>query len=133
MNVKYNFGIVFVILLLLAVFNISQSAEAGSLDGKTYKGEMGEKGKTNGNEETIEFKDGRFHSASCDEYGFTAAPYTSETKGDLTRFSSVTISQKEGKMNWTGIVKGDMLEATATWNKEGQPDQQFWVKGQLEK
>jgi hypothetical protein len=106
---------------------------AGLLDGKTFVGESGEKGKAKGEAEEIVFKDGTLRSTPCDKYGFGAAPYkASKGEGGIS-FEAVTVSAKEGKIQWKGRISGDSLEGTFVWTKAGQADIAYWTKGTLKK
>lgn len=123
-------------LVLLFVLSIpgaltARSAE-GALDGKTFSGMMGETGKK-GDEDELVFKDGKFSSVACEKYGFGEAPYTSAVKGDTTTFETETVSEKEGKMKWTGTVTGDKLDGTVVWTKDGQAPIEYWFKTELKK
>src|SRR5258708_12960095 len=45
------------------------------LDGRTFEGIVLECGKRSGDAETITFKNGRFHSTACHQYGYGDAPH----------------------------------------------------------
>ena len=113
----------------------SGGAPSGSaaqlLDGRTYIGHLGERGKTPGDEDTLRFEGGRFHSTACDAYGFGAAPYTSAKVGEAIVFTSETTSEKEGRMVWTGTIITHKLDGTVTWTKPGQRAVEYWVKAEL--
>lgn len=109
----------------------AESAAAQLLDGRTYIGHLGQRGQTPGDEDTITFEGGQFHSAACDAYGFGKAPYTSAKVGDSIVFTAETTSEKEGRMVWTGTVVAHKLEGTATWTKPGQRAVEYWVKAEL--
>jgi hypothetical protein len=106
-------------------------AAGGVLDGKTFVGETGEVGKTKGEAEEIDFRDGTFHSKPCDAYGFGRAPYTAVTSEGVTRFEALTTSAKEGRMSWRGTVSGNRLDGIVVWSKAGQRDIEYWVKAKL--
>ncbi|MEW6144461.1 MAG: hypothetical protein AB1598_05530 [Thermodesulfobacteriota bacterium] len=136
MKKAYVIGIVYVLLVfVLSVLSISMLAEAqeGALDGKTFTGEMGETGKDKGDKDELVFKDGKFSSVACEKYGFGDAAYTTTTSGGTTTFEADTVSAKEGKMHWSGTVKGDELTGTAVWTKEGQAPVEYWFKTTLAK
>ena len=101
------------------------------LDGRTYIGHVGEKGKEPGDEDTLRFAEGKFHSSACDAYGFTAAPYTAEAHGDTFTFAAETVSEKEGRMRWSGTIRTYQLEGTAVWTKPGQAPVEYWIKAEL--
>lgn len=135
MKKVYAAGVIYVLIVfVLSVLSISMLAAAGegALDGKTFTGTMGETGKE-GDKDELVFKDGEFTSVACQEYGFGAAPYTATVSGDATTFEADTVSEKEGKMHWTGTLKGSELTGTAVWTKEGQAPIEYWFKTTLEK
>ncbi|MBK7975090.1 MAG: hypothetical protein IPK07_18010 [Deltaproteobacteria bacterium] len=101
------------------------------LDGWTYVGHLGERGKTPGDEDTLRFDGGLFHSTACEAYGFGRAPYTAAKVGDAIVFTAETTSEKEGRMVWTGTVTSHKLDGTATWTKPGQRAIEYWVKADL--
>jgi hypothetical protein len=106
---------------------------AGSLDGKTFTGETGEKGKTKGDAETFVFKAQTFDPLDCHKYGFSAAPYTFKEEGGRIRFEAETKSAKEGAMRWQGVVQGETLAGSMIWTKAGQAPITYWFKGTLKK
>jgi hypothetical protein len=108
-------------------------AAQGALDGRTFVGETGEKGKPKGEADELVFLNGTFRSKGCDQYGFAAAPYTARAAAGGTSFVADARSAKEGAMHWTGTVKGELLEGTAVWTKPGQAAISYWVKGKLKK
>ena len=136
MKKVYVIGIFYVLLVfVLSVLSISllATAQDGALDGKTFAGDMGEKGKAKGDKDELVFKDGKFHSVACEKYGFGDAAYTATVNGGTTAFEAVTTSTKEGKMKWSGTVAGDKLDGTATWYKDGQAPIEYWFKTDLKK
>jgi len=101
----------------------------GLLDGKHFAGEMGKEGATTGDKELITFKRGTFHSTACDANGFTAAPYTATEAAGVVNFSATCTSPKMGTLEWSGTVKGDELNATATLAaQEGKEPMTMWAK-----
>ncbi|HEY6148503.1 MAG TPA: hypothetical protein VIZ69_12420 [Thermoanaerobaculia bacterium] len=107
----------------------SPDAPAGTLDGKTFAGESGEKGKTKADKDTVKFAAGRFRSVACDAYGFGDAPYVATTAPDGSiSWTAETASPKEGKIQWKGKVKGDKLDGTYVWMKSGQAPIEYWMK-----
>ncbi len=117
----------------LVCLGVSAQGAQGALDGRTFVGETGEKGKTKGDADELVFANGTLRSKACDQYGFAAAPYTTMTKDGAVSFAADTKSPKEGAMHWTGTVKGDVLEGAAVWTKSGQADIRYWVKARLKK
>jgi hypothetical protein len=102
-------------------------------ESKTFVGEMGEKGKEKGDKDTYEFKEGRFHSAACDKYGFGAAPYLVQRAGGKLIFTVETRSKKEGTMTWKLTLDGDTLTGVAMWKKGENAPVEYWVKASLGK
>lgn len=111
-----------------AVMAEPQAAEKATLDGKTFVGEIGKEGQEKGDKDTFIFKDGKFRSTACDAYGFSEAEYAAITEADKVEFDSTTVSPTDGTMQWHGTVKGDKLEGTVAWSKEGQEPIRHWFK-----
>ena len=119
-------------LIVLGLAAIAVAAAAGGLlDGKTFPGELGEKGKDKGEPETLVFKDGLFDPLQCHQYGFGAVPYKARIDRSLVRFEAEAKSEKEGTMRWKGTVEEGALSATVVWAKEGQAPIEYWFKGTL--
>jgi hypothetical protein len=115
-------------LTLFAAASAHAQKPKGALDGKTFAVETAEKGKATGEKDSLVFKDGKFRSPGCDQYGFGEAPYTTAKAGDATKFDAETSSVKEGKIKWTGTVKGDAIEGSYLWTKPGQKPIEYWFK-----
>lgn len=112
------------------------AAVSDLLDGKSFKGPTGEKGKKAHHEDILVFADGKFTSSMCFEYGFTGGPYRAWTAGDLIHFSAETVSPTHGKMNWKGTLQGDTMVVDYSWTKERwlwTTYREYWFKGTLEK
>lgn len=122
-------------LAAAVVFGLVQSrlASASPLDGKSFVGELGEKGKTKGDKDTYVFKEGRFRSTACDKYGFGDAPYAVKQDGSKMVVTAETTSKKEGVMTWTLTVDGDTLAGVTMWKKGEKAPREYWVKGTLKK
>lgn len=103
--------------------------EPGLLDGRTFEGTTSEVGGEAGEADALIFADGTFRSAGCDEYGFTATPYTAAEEDGVIRFEATTTSPEEGQITWTGTVEGDRAEATFVWTKEGQDPIEYRFEG----
>ena len=133
--------LVLAIVLSVGLFSISRDVFAGqgSLDGKTFVVETGEKGKAAADKDTITFRDGNFHSMGCDKYGFGDGAYTSSVKGDVIQFEAITTSPTKGKMTWKGTVTGDKIEVgyvwvdAPHWYKPNPKPLEKWAKGELKK
>ena len=107
-----------------------------SLDGKTFFAESGEKGKKASNKDTIVFREGRFISEGCLQWGFADAAYKAVIEGDGIRFHAQTVSPTHGTMLWDGLVRGDAIEATSVWTRDRwywKMKKEYWYRGQLKK
>jgi hypothetical protein len=102
-------------------------AMAESLDGRSFQGVFLERGKTSGDADTLVFKDGRFRSSACDQYGYGDAPYRTTAAGDSVRFEAETASPKYGKLFWSGSVRGGKLDATVMMERKGKAMLENWV------
>lgn len=106
------------------------------LDGKTFVGLNGEKGRRldpNEHEEIV-FGNGRFISTSCYRYNFADAPYNARRIGNSIHFTAVTESSTHGTIAWQGIVDGDQASMTFVWTKERwywDIHREYWFEGKL--
>lgn len=106
------------------------------LDGKTFTGQNGSKGKPADRDDDFIFSDGMFRSTSCDDYGFASAPYEAKKIDGVIYFKSVTKSPSHGQIAWEGQVDGDKIDGTFVWTKERwywDIRKEYWLKGKLEK
>ena len=80
-------GILRIALAAAVVFGLVQSrfASASPLEGKSFVGEMGEKGKTKGDKDTFVFKEGRFRSTAT---GTASATPPTRSRRTPARWSS---------------------------------------------
>jgi hypothetical protein len=127
------------ILSSILIINLVMAQDTSNLlDGKTYAGFNGEKGKDLDPEENEEivFENGRFISTSCNKYNFVGAPYTAIKVGDGIQFEAITVSPTHGKIVWKGVVHGEVAEVTFIWTKERwywDTRREYWFKGSLKK
>ena len=107
------------------------------LDGKTFIGPTGEKGKEAEGEDELRFENGMLVSVGCADWGFGASSYQTKVEGDTINFSSEMTSAKHGKIIWNGTVKGDTINATYVWTKKRwywkDAHQEKWLKGTVKK
>tara|TARA_Y100000589_G_C26902913_1_gene527008 strand:+ start:140 stop:400 length:261 start_codon:yes stop_codon:yes gene_type:complete len=75
-----------------------------SLDEKTYVTFL------DGENAILTFEDGKFHSSSCDEWGFGKGEYTPKTQGDIIYFEAKTANSDNENMAWSGIVQEDIIK-----------------------
>jgi hypothetical protein len=106
------------------------------LDGKTFVGKNGEKGRPldPDEDEEIVFHDGFFTSVSCEPYNFGSGEYSARAVGDTIYFTAVTQSPTHGKIAWQGRVDGDEAEMTFVWTKERwywNIHKEYWFQGTL--
>lgn len=121
-------------ILAGVAFAIATSpALAESLDGKSFEGVFLARGKTRGDADILTFKNGRFHSSACDQYGYSDASYKTTNDGDAIRFEAETESAKYGKLRWMGFVRGEKLDATVLMIQEGKSPIENWVAAGLRK
>jgi len=97
------------------------------LDGRTFEGIVLERGKTAGDADTLIFKNGRFRSSACDQYGYGDGPYTVSAVSDGLAFQAETESPKYGKLLWKGVVRGARLDGTLTMLRDGKAAGEKWV------
>lgn len=111
----------------LAVAAAPARAQTFALDGRNFEGVVLERGKTSGDADTLIFKDGRFRSTACDQYGYADGPYTASVSGDAIAFEAETESPKYGKLLWKGVVRGHKLDGTLTMVRDGKVTGEKWV------
>jgi hypothetical protein len=102
-------------------------ASRAALDGRNFDGIVLECGKTSGDADTLIFKDGRFRSTACDQYGYGDGPYTATRSGETVVFEAETESPKYGKLLWKGVVRGPRLDGTMTMVRDGRAAGEKWV------
>ncbi|MBW2503971.1 MAG: hypothetical protein JRE16_05310 [Deltaproteobacteria bacterium] len=106
---------VFVALLVImfSIFSPITSISSDVLDGKQFVA------KVDGDQDILTFKNGTFHSSSCDEYGFGPGEYSTQNTERGIAFEATTSSENHGQMVWTGTVEGDSIEGSYHWAKKG--------------
>lgn len=66
-------------------------AQTATLDGRVFIADAGVKGKAAGEKnDVITFSGGKFHSSSCDQYGFGKGDYRASASGDAVAFEAET-------------------------------------------
>lgn len=118
---------------LVALLAPEISKGAGLLDGMTFVGVTREASREGDQKEELVFRDGKLHSVACDPYGFGPGAYTAESKAGAISFRATTESEKEGKIEWQGVVTEDHLSGSFTWTKKGQASIEYWVKATRKK
>lgn len=121
-----------ILLTLICSLALALPAVAATtlLDGKTFEGEMKEKGDAKGDADKLIFKDGQFLSSACKEYGFNETSYTAERSGNVIKFSAVAKNDNDVTMTWSGEIEGDKATASAL-RREGDKEEQYEFAGKL--
>lgn len=143
-NTLQSRGIIIPIALAVVISSFSvpallQAGETGGiLDGKSYTGKSGEKGKEASEDEEIVFSDGKLHSVGCEPWGFNDGEYKAMQSGEdkKIQFEAETESPKHGRIVWKGTVEGDTIDVSYTWTKKGwlgTKTKEKWFKGTLKK
>ena len=112
---------------------MTTSTQAALLDGKSFEGLFVQKGKSEGDRDTLVFDNGRFRSTACQRYGYGDAPYKAAAEGAAIRFEAETHSPQYGKLQWKGVVRGDKLESTVLSIRSGQAPIENYVNATLSK
>lgn len=121
---------VFVIAFGVLIGNTAFANQPAALDGKTFTGEVGDKGKA-GDPDKFIFTNGKFHSTACDQYGYTDAPYTAISKDGKTTFTSITKNKDGDTITWNGTVTKNSIDGAAVRVSKGNPPSDMWFKGTL--
>jgi len=127
MSILSNVRSLFVPPLCTAVAAEPALASRAALDGRNFDGIVLECGKTSGDADTLIFKDGRFRSTACDQYGYGDGPYTATRSGETVVFEAETESPKYGKLLWKGVVRGARLDGTMTMVRDGRAAGEKWI------
>ncbi|MBQ0755576.1 MAG: hypothetical protein KBT66_00940 [Amphritea sp.] len=109
---------------------------SGLLDGMTFVGNNGEKGRELDPEEyeEITFQSGLFRSISCDPYNFSSSEYSTTVVDSIIHFEATTESPTNGKIVWQGVVDGSTAEVSFIWTKERwywDTRKEYWFRGTL--
>lgn len=135
----------FVHLFVVAVLAVAGAsapprvaAETDALNGKAFVADAGLKGKSVDEKgDVITFRDGKFHSSMCDQWGFGTGDYKAIAAAEAISFETETFSEKDGRLAWKGIVKGDTIEGQFThyrkarWYDQNPAPIEHWFKGKL--
>ena len=123
-------------LLMIAPAMPAAHAEPGPLDGKVFVADAGEIGKpADEKDDVITFANGTFHSSICDQWGYGKGTYRATLSGDEISFEVETVSEKDGRLQWKGRIKGEVIQGSFThFRKPGffrpNPDPiEHWFKG----
>jgi len=107
-------------LSLAILFNTAVClAQGGLLDGNVYVGQSREKHKRAVKEDELRFLDGKFHSIRYGQRGFNEGMYSAKAMEHTIYFEAETLSPKQGKIKWYGVIHGDSIEVNYRWSKKG--------------
>jgi len=114
----------------------SETVSSEILDGMTFIGELGPKGKPADVKDTFVFEDGNFVSKECEaRCKFPARPYFIRHVGNTIEFISETrCPYKDAKIIWRGSVDGKKIKGVYHWRSERwywTIEKEFWFEGIL--
>lgn len=89
-----------------------------NLEGIQFVGPFGAEGEAAPKEDTFTFKDGKFATGSCLEWGFTPAPYWVRRDANGVHFLAELESPEHGTMRYEGVFDGKELTIAGYWKKE---------------
>lgn len=105
----------------------SVAAVPGILDGRTFSGSIGPKGKAADGKDDLIFANGMLRSTACDAYGFGPGAYTAVRNGDVINFTATTQSKSSGTINWQATIRNGVLEGTFSCKKL-LTRRNYWIK-----
>lgn len=135
MTTQQHLAVIISVALSICWMNSTVAGKTSDLlDGKTFVGNNGEKGREldPDEEEIIVFQNGQFTSVSCEPYNFGSSEYSATVVGNTIHFEAVTESPTHGKIAW----QGDVAEVTFVWTKERwywDIHREYWFRGTLKK
>jgi hypothetical protein len=95
------------------------ATEAANLNDRRYAIELWQSGQSAG-ADTLHFENNVFESTWCRGYGFPPSPFKMESENEALIWQSLSQSMSDGRVEWRGTVRGDAIEGSLTWQKEGQ-------------
>ena len=111
-------------------------AQEGLLDGKVFIGQYRVKHTRSTKKDEISFINGEFHLEYYSQKGFEDASYIARTEEGKIHFETETVSPKQGRIKWRGIVHGDSIEVNYHWSKKGwlsNTEKDYLFQGTLKK
>jgi hypothetical protein len=95
---------------------------AAALDGRTYDVTL-ETPETPALADTLHFVNGKFESTACTTLGFPEwSEYMARADADAIAFHVLAKHPSGTTMDWSGSVKGDAVDGTATRTMNGKTD-----------
>jgi hypothetical protein len=116
---KKRRGLIFALSLVIVFSATIAVAQEDQLDGKVFVGQYREKHKRAIKKDELRFMNGEFHSTGYGQRGFNGGVYQAKTVGGKIYFEAETVSSKQGRIIWRGIIHGDSIEVSYQWNKKG--------------
>ena len=124
-SIFFGFGI-FLQVLALSPIALAQSlpskgersAMQSELEGLRFVGPFDAEGEANPKQDTFTFKDGKFATASCLEWGFVPAPVWTRRDSKGVYFLAELESPEHGTMRYEGMYDGKELSVVGYWKKE---------------
>lgn len=107
------FGLILLFTAIFAVTGPLVATEPGSLDGNVYATVL------NGENDTLTFSDGLFHSELSAGSGHEKGEYTTVAEGDKILFEATTNSSDEGEYSWTGVIEGKAINGSYLYTQKG--------------
>ena len=134
-----NFNLLIKVLIVFFVVNNSflfsaqiQDNSSLSLDNRSFEGETGIKDSKSDHIDILRFKNGKFKSKRCKEWGFTAGKYKTTIKDNKVYFEVHTQSEENGTLYWSGVLEGEKLKAKYIWTKKilfWEIKKEYWFNG----
>lgn len=104
-------------LVLAAALAASACAGAANIDGKVFHGDIVDEKGVVRSTDVVSFSGGKFHSVTCERFGFSEVPYWIRTEGDAVHFLAEAAHPENGSMRFKGMVRDGRAEWTAVWTK----------------
>ena len=89
-----------------------------NLEGIQFVGPFGTEDEKNPKQDTFTFRDGKFATGSCLEWGFSPAPYWTRSDSQGVHFLAELESPEHGTMRYEGVFDGSELTVVGYWRKE---------------
>ncbi|WP_415903473.1 hypothetical protein ACMXYR_07100 [Neptuniibacter sp. QD29_5] len=122
-------------LCVLLFFQPAIAESQGLLDGTSYVGQNGEKGREANQNDTLYFNEGLFISESCSDYDFKHGKYDAWEDAGKIHFKATTISPTHGQLSWKGSLDGTVMNVTYIWTKKrwywADIHREYWFNGTL--
>jgi hypothetical protein len=104
--------------VVTATGNAWAQSAASLLDGRTFHGEiLDDKGVVR-SKDVLTFKEGKFYSTTCAQFGFSAMPYWTRVEGETVHFLVEAANPESGRMLFKGSIRGERVEWKGVWTKE---------------